>query len=82
MQTDQEGQISMVNMDKMRAGRNLRLGRAKQLVKEIREDEQCGGIELNDWEQEFVESLEERLAENTHLSPAQMDKLEEIWDRV
>lgn len=72
----------MVDMDKMNRKRNPRLAKAKEWVDEIREDESQGGIELNDWELEFMESVEGALAENRPLTPPQMEKLEEIWDRV
>ena len=72
----------MVDMDKMRANRNPRLAKAKEWVDEIREDEAAGGIELNDWEQEFMESVEDYLGDGKLLSPPMMEKLEEIWGRV
>lgn len=72
----------MVNMSKMRASRNPRLAKAKEWASDIRADENGGGIELNEWEQEFIESVEDALAENRSLTPLQMEKLEEIWGRV
>ena len=72
----------MVDMDKMNRNRNPRLAKAKEWVDEIREDEAAGGIELNDWEQEFMESVEDYLGDGKPLSPPMMEKLEEIWDRV
>lgn len=72
----------MVDMNKMNRKRNPRLAKAKEWADDIRADEHGGGIELNDWEQEFMESVEDALAENKPLTPPQMEKLEEIWDRV
>lgn len=41
-----------------------------------------GGIELSQWEEEFVDSIEERLSDGESLTEAQGEKLEEIWNRV
>lgn len=57
--------------------------RHEQWVEDIREaDGVHGGIKLSDWEQEFVESIEERLAEGKTLTDKQAEALEKIWDRI
>jgi len=42
----------------------------------------AGGIELDNWEEEFLDSLEDRLGEGKGLTEKQRNKLEEIWDRI
>lgn len=41
-----------------------------------------GGIELSTWEEEFIESIEDRLADEKSLTEPQSEKLKEIWDRI
>lgn len=41
-----------------------------------------GGIKLTQWEEEFVDSINDRLADEKSLTEAQSDKLKEIWDRI
>jgi hypothetical protein len=53
------------------------------MVEDIRSAEGCvNGIELNQWEEEFMESIEERLNAGRSLSEKQREKLQEIWDRI
>ncbi len=55
----------------------------EQWVEDIRSaDGAMGGIKLSQWEAEFVDDIEERLAKKLSLTPAQQEKLEEIWDRI
>lgn len=55
----------------------------QQWIDDIRSAEGAmGGIELSQWEAEFVESIEDRLGKKASLTPDQAAKLEEIWDRV
>lgn len=37
---------------------------------------------MNPWEQEFTTSIDERFTKYGKLSPAQLDKLEAIWEKV
>lgn len=55
-----------------------------EMVEDIRSAEGCvtGGITLSQWEQEFVENIEERLAEGRSLTEGQGNKLEDIWNRI
>lgn len=55
-----------------------------EMVEDIRSAEGCvtGGITLSQWEQEFVENIEERLGEGRTLTEGQADKLDQIWTRV
>lgn len=82
LNTISKGGSQMVDMDKMRKRRNPVLGRAKIWAADIRAAEARGGIELSEWEEEFMDVVEDALAENRTLSPAQQDKLEDIWGRV
>ncbi len=41
-----------------------------------------GGIKLTEWEEEFVENMAKRFASNGTLSPNQLAKLEQIWDKI
>jgi hypothetical protein len=55
----------------------------QQWVDDIRSAEGAvGGIKLSQWEEEFVESIEDRLGKMLSLTPDQSAKLEEIWDRI
>jgi len=54
-----------------------------QMVEDIRDATGIiGGIELNQWEEEFVDNIEERLSDGESLTEAQGEKLEEIWNRI
>jgi len=56
---------------------------AKEMVDDIRSAEGCvNGIELTQWEEEFMESIEERLDERRRITEKQLKKLEDIWDRI
>lgn len=37
---------------------------------------------MSDWEEEFIESLEEWLANGKTLTERQAEKLEDVWERV
>lgn len=41
-----------------------------------------GGIELSEWEETFIESIEEQLDKKRSLSPRQMDILEKLYDKT
>ncbi len=41
-----------------------------------------GGLELNEWETNFVNSVTEEMDNGGQLSKRQMEKLAEIWDRT
>ncbi len=46
------------------------------------EDCQNWQMKMNEWEQNFVQSIDEQYTKKGYLSPAQMDKLEMIWQKV
>lgn len=50
------------------------------MVEDIRDV--SGDIELNDWEEEFLDSIEERLENGRNLSERQAETLEKIWNRI
>lgn len=58
--------------------------RHDEMVEDIRSAEGCvtGGITLSQWEQEFVENIEARLADGRTLTEGQGHKLEDIWNRI
>lgn len=37
---------------------------------------------MNEWEQNFIQSIDEQYGKRGTLSPAQLDKLEMIWEKV
>lgn len=37
---------------------------------------------LNDWERTFIDSLSNRMAEGGSLTAKQVERLEEVWERV
>lgn len=37
---------------------------------------------LSDWDREFIDSIKKRLADGTPLTPKQVEKLDEIWERA
>lgn len=41
-----------------------------------------GGPGFNEWEKEFLESLREQFDRNGSLTDKQLEKLEELWDKV
>jgi phosphoenolpyruvate carboxylase len=68
---------------KMRPKQDADVARAQKMVEEIMEEVGIlGGIELNDWEESFMESITDQLDQRRRLSPAQMEKLEEIWNKL
>lgn len=48
----------------------------------VRVGPERGGIELSDWEEDFIASLAVQLKCDKPLSTKQFEKLEQIWDRV
>lgn len=38
--------------------------------------------QLNDWEAGFIDSISRQLSQNSWLSPKQVERLDEIWERV
>lgn len=53
------------------------------MIDEIREANGIvEGITLSQWEEEFLDSIEDRLGDGLHLTEKQHDKLQEIWDRI
>lgn len=55
----------------------------KQQIEDIRESARArNGITLDDWEEDFLVSIEDLLDREVKLSQKQLEKLEEIWDRV
>lgn len=41
-----------------------------------------GGVELNEWEEGFIDSLADQRAEKKSLSEAQVEKLVQIWEKI
>jgi hypothetical protein len=41
-----------------------------------------GGIKLSQWEEEFMDSIKDRLSDEKSLTEPQIEKLKEIWDRI
>lgn len=61
------------------------MGRARheEMVEDVRGAEGAsGGIKLSQWEEEFIESIEGQLEDGRQLTPGQIEKLEEIWNRI
>lgn len=55
----------------------------EQWIEDIRSAEGAhSGIKLSQWEEEFVENIEGRLAEGRTLTEGQANKLEDIWTRI
>lgn len=55
----------------------------EEMTEDIRGAEGAsGGITLTQWEEEFMESIEGRLADGKSLTDGQIEKLEGIWARV
>lgn len=73
----------MVDMDKMRGKRDPSIEAAIEMLSDIEDaNGVSGGITLNQWEEEFIESVTDRLSEGRKLTETQMDKLVEIWEKV
>jgi cytochrome oxidase assembly protein ShyY1 len=39
-------------------------------------------MKMNEWESNFIASIDEQYGKRGFLTPAQMDKLENIWQKV
>ena len=37
---------------------------------------------LSEWDREFIDSIKKRLADGNPLTPKQIEKLDEIWERA
>lgn len=48
------------------------------MIKDCEEREE----KLSDWERNFVQSLRERVDKNLSLTDRQIEKLNQIWDRI
>lgn len=57
---------------------------ADEMLEDVRSAAKAksGGIELSEWELEFIESVGRHLNRGHKLTEAQVKKLEEIWDRI
>lgn len=52
--------------------------RAVDMIEEIG----IADIDLNDWENEFIESVGDQIDKGKDLTEAQLYKLEQIWDKI
>lgn len=46
------------------------------------EDCEARESRLSEWDAQFIESIKRQLGEARHLSPKQIAKLDEIWERA
>lgn len=51
-------------------------------ITDMLEDCEENESQLTDWEQDFIQSIRERVGRNQGLSPKQEEILERIWDKV
>jgi hypothetical protein len=66
-----------------RAHEHMAKSKHEEWIEDIRNaDGVQGGIKLSQWEQEFLENIEGRLAEGRTLTEGQRNKLEDIWNRI
>lgn len=49
---------------------------------EMIQDCQNWQMKMNEWESNFIASIDEQFGKRGFLTPAQMDKLENIWQKV
>jgi hypothetical protein len=49
-----------------------------QMIKDCQQRES----KLSDWERTFIDSVEDRLAKGQGLTPNQVARLDEIWEKV
>lgn len=57
--------------------------RHEQMIEDIRNASGViGGIKLTQWEEEFIDSIEDLLVDEESLTEPQSEKLKEIWDRI
>lgn len=49
---------------------------------EMIQDCQNWQMKMNEWESNFIASIDEQYGKRGFLTPAQMDKLENIWQKV
>jgi hypothetical protein len=55
----------------------------KEMLEDVQSaDGAMGGIELNEWESEFIENIDDWLGDGKTLTPKQAESLEKIWDRI
>lgn len=55
----------------------------REMLEDVRSaDGVHGGITLSEWEETFVESIEDRLNRSQSLTPKQSAALGRIWDRI
>jgi hypothetical protein len=59
------------------------MSRFEQMIEDIENASGViGGIKLSQWEEEFMDSIKDRLSDEKSLTEPQIEKLKEIWDRI
>lgn len=73
----------MVDMDKMR-GKHRASPMNEKALEMLTDIDEALGIffELSGWEEEFIESITEQIDDGRTLTEAQLDKLEQIWNKI
>ncbi len=55
----------------------------REMLEDVRSaDGVSGGITLDEWEEGFVDSIEDWINNGRSLTPGQLASLEKIWDRI
>lgn len=59
---------------------------ARKMIEDVREaaiiGEKNGGIDLSQYEEEFIDSVEDQLNADKILTGPQIDLLQGVWDRI
>ncbi len=74
----------MVDMSKMRGkGGADEIDKWVEQITDIGEANGIsGGIELDDYDEEFIDNIENQLSEGRRLTPRQIEHLDSIWARI
>ena len=54
----------------------------EEMITDIQDADGTLNFQLNTWEKEFIDSIEDWLSENDDLTDNQLEKLEEIWNKI
>jgi hypothetical protein len=55
---------------------------ADEMLNDIQEEYDIGRLTLSDWEISFINDMQDRVGDDKQLTERQLDKVEEIWDKI
>ena len=56
--------------------------RLKEIIDDCKSALGCSNSNFNKWEEDFILNIEDKIEEFGSLTPKQMEKLLQIWDKI